>query len=60
MGGFIMAPESVQKWLHGTQKDPVMNLPNKKTENSWVQRKRLFSLWRSSEFSVATNLEESD
>lgn len=55
-----MAPDSVQKWLHGTQKDPVRNVPNKKQENSWVQSKRLFSLWCSSEYSVATNIEERD
>lgn len=60
MGDLIMAHESVQKWLYGTQRNPAMNLPDKKTENSWVQNKRLFSLWRSSEFSAATNLEESD
>lgn len=55
-----MVPDAVQKWLYGTQKEPVMVLPGKNSENSWVRSKRLSSLWYSPEFSVVTSLEERD
>lgn len=55
-----MAPDSVQKWLYGSQANLERNSPNTPTENSWDRSKRLRSLWHSPEFGKATSFEENE